>query len=894
MRSMTFRRQGRDLALTVGLLVLCDGLDVGHGRQLTMRAIAQDAKPKELENPDTDFFGSDLAPAGDIDADGVLDIAVSHFIDKPKDRSRFLAVYTLSGKDGHLISRVLGPDSRSSLFGGSLALLGDITGDSRPDLAIGDPGHGKVDKDQPAFIRFLGGLPAIGAVFVVHADTPNQAQELPLEYRASPDTGLFFGAALLAPGPLTKNGPPVLVVGSPGASSEKKKGLGMVAAYSLPPKPLWEVLGTEADSHLGSTLACCGDINGDGVADILVGLPALGPGEVRALSGDTGKEIRRWRGPRSNGAFGRAIAALGDVDGDSVPDFAVSSPDAGTFGKKECGAVYVMSSRKSKELSTILGDQAGAHLGAALAATLSPRGEPTVIYSVTGRQGSAPTFPQVIAIRAPTGEPLWTVTGSPSSGLGFSIKPIGDLNGDGFQEVGVGARGEHKVYVFSSKDGTLLLTLQPPAPDAKPALPLSSGKKTEAEGLIPLPPAWGTSVCGLGDANGDGRGDFAVGGPFRTVDGRLSAGQVNVYSGKDTAVIYHLKGLNVGGLFGLRLSSIADLDGDKCNDLLIAEPGFRKSAGRVTVVSGKTGALLRVLEGADEGDRFGGSIVAVADLNGDGSQEIAIGASCSSPAGRVNAGHVNVYSGKDGSLLLAIPGLVAKAKFGGAISPASDHDGDGVPDLLIGAPSSPGASGTESGSALLVSGKTGEVIHQWIGTGFQEWLGSDVLELGDVNGDKIADFIVTSPGASVKGARCAGRVQVLSGSDWSVLRSISGESQWQCFAEAVAPTGDVNKDGIPDFAVADYKASARSSEGCGAVIVYSGKDGKVLRTHFGWETGERLGKSIALVPDLDGDRREDLVIGAPEASVDGAYLIGLVRVFSGRTGGYLYTISEGP
>lgn len=167
-------------------------------------------------------------------------------------------------------------------------------------------------------------------------------------------------------------------------------------------------------------------------------------------------------------------------------------------------------------------------------------------------------------------------------------------------------------------------------------------------------------------------------------------------------------------------------------------------------------------------------------------------------------------------------------------------------------------------------------------TGF----GHSVRSAGDVNGDGHDDVIIGSPSEGGATGPPVGRARVFSGKDASVLHFFVGESQSFQFGFAVDGAGDVNADGVPDLLVGDYNDDNVTLAG-GLARIYSGKDGSILKSHYGAAL-DAVGYSLAAAGDVDLDGFADVLVGAPQIFV-GTNEQGYARVFAGNGGGTLHT-----
>jgi hypothetical protein len=275
----------------------------------------------------------------------------------------------------------------------------------------------------------------------------------------------------------------------------------------------------------------------------------------------------------------------------------------------------------------------------------------------------------------------------------------------------------------------------------------------------------------------------------------------------------------------------------------------------VRVYSGATGALLREHRGDSADDHLGWSVAAAGDVDGDGVGDLIAGAVDDDDAGS-SAGSARVWSGATGLPILTVHGTAATQLYGTCVAGAGDVNGDGHADFLVGGTYF--ASSFNSGMARLHSGADGSVIQAWTGSAAKDAFGSSAAGVGDVDGDGVPDVIV---GAKQLQAGATGYARVLSGATGATIHHVAGDAAHLRFGIAVAAAGDVDYDGRMDFLVATPQSSTNGANS-GIARLFSGATGAKLLDFTGAVAGFRLGSAVAGGADLDGDGGPDLLIGA--------------------------------
>jgi hypothetical protein len=335
------------------------------------------------------------------------------------------------------------------------------------------------------------------------------------------------------------------------------------------------------------------------------------------------------------------IAALGDFDGDGRDDFSLSH--ALTSASRD--NLVVVSGRDGTKLAGF-GDSATA-IG-----DLDGDGQWEVVHAAAV-YNAAP-----VSVRSTAGVELFEIpvpTGSRS--FGVTVRILGDWDGDGIRDLGIGAPFEHNpaseglVYVHSGADGAFLHVLEPEVPYS----------------------GFGSDLDPIADVNGDGTDDVVVG----------QQGYVHLYAGGSGDFLRTLGDPDPRGYFGWTLDVAGDADGDGIEDVA-ANAYMPTLAGTyVSLCSGRTGEVLHTFRGP-LGTSFGWDVAGVGDVDGDARADVAIGVPHSARAGETRPGEVLVFSGADGRLLLAAAGTEPGDGFGWTVGRVGDANGDGTPDFAAG------------------------------------------------------------------------------------------------------------------------------------------------------------------------------------------------------------------
>lgn len=327
--------------------------------------------------------------------------------------------------------------------------------------------------------------------------------------------------------------------------------------------------------------------------------------------------------------------------------------------------------------------------------------------------------------------------------------------------------------------------------------------------------------------------------------------------------------------FGWIARSLDDVDGDGVADFVTSAPTKDvggANAGRIYVYSSRSGKLLWSVDGKP-GNQLGSGVESAGDVDGDGVNDVVGGAP--------NGDKAYVYSSKDGHVLLSFTAEAKGDMFGTHVSTAGDIDHDGHADVIIGAPNN-NAGGKGAGRAYVYSGKDGHLLETLTGERAGDGFGSTVGGYSDGK----HEFLLV--GAPASGPHKTGRVYVydkLGAKPKFIIESDdTGIALGFMFTSVL---GDTNGDGVPDIYASDF-ANAAKGRSTGRVYVNSGATGKNLLTLTGETAGEGFGTTAAVAGDVNHDGAADLIVGSWQyagAAISG----GRAYLYSGKDGSLLKT-----
>ncbi len=393
----------------------------------------------------------------------------------------------------------------------------------------------------------------------------------------------------------------------------------------------------------------------------------------------------------------------------------------------------------------------------------------------------------------------------------------------------------------------------------------TGGSHQFGQNFLPSSPyeGLGQALAMVDDFDGDGLKDIACGSPNASPNGAES-GLVRIYSSANGQILLQIPGLQAQSRFGRAILSVDDLDQDGVADLLISAPENSPNgiayAGSVYAISAATGTVLYTLHGVGAWDFLGENLALSEDFDGDGIRDCWVSQSGFDGSSQLNLGSVQLISTATGNLLRRIEGTTSYIGFARAIASVGDTDGDGVQDLLVGAPLADFQGLSNAGAAFLYSGATGNLLLQLESNLGLEAFGSAVSSAGDVNQDGFDDLLI---GATQFGLH-SGLAHVFSGSTGQELRQYQPAAAG-IFGATVATLGDINQDGFAEHAISNWTEDLFGIQAAGSVSIYSGADGNLLQKIVGSEDLGAFG--FALLADRQtSPTTPTLWIGAPDVS----------------------------
>jgi len=815
-------------------------------------------------------YGYSVSTAGDVNGDGRSDIIIgAPFYDGGATNGGRAFVYhgTATGVNAAATTTILSAAAEVAL-GISVSTAGDVNGDGYSDVVV-----------------MRSGYLANGRAIFIHHGSATGISAAPSTTVAVVDYVVPSSNTVATAGDVNGDGYSDVIVGLPDYSSFRGRVLvyhGSAAGLST--TPALTLTGTQTNGYLGSAVASAGDVNNDGYSDVVIGQGHWSNGQPEegrffvhhgSAAGIVAAPAFTYESGQDYMMLGVAASFAGDVDGDGYSDVIVGAPWY-FDGSNTVGAAYVFYGSATGITATGMDvieglvNQSMFGYDVCSAGDVDGDGYADVIIGApayyTTQQGAAHVH--LGGAGGVAGAAAWSVNGAAaSSRYGASVSVAGDVNGDGFSDVLVGApemenAGQtdegHAYCYLGSAEGLQAATAQVEV------------AQTNAQ--------FGAAVASAGDVNADGFADVIIGAPLYD-NGQADEGRAFLFLGSEvgfsTTANWTTESNQANAQLGASVGSAGDANGDGYSDFLIGAPLYddgEADEGRTYLFNGTA----TVPGAASSWDFYGNQVGAhcgrlvgpAGDVNGDGYSDALLSMPLWNGA-FADEGRALVFHGSAAGLSAvpawSVTGGSASLQFGTGASFAGDTDGDGYADVIIGIPAySNGQSG--EGRLLLYRGSPAGLAaapgwtYESNSTGAA--LGASVSAAGDVNGDGEADFIAGAP-TYANGQANEGRIYVFYGSPagpGATPFTYESNSANARLGTVVTMAGDVNTDGYGDVA-------ASQVSGAGSFISWLGSPAGVIAapdfTATGTQASEGYATALATAGDVDGDGFGDLLVGAP-------------------------------
>ena len=732
----------------------------------------------DLDPPSNISFGLAAIEMGDLDGNGTPDLAVGapgH--DSASSVAGDLYILymnedgTVSGTKTINTETTNGPDlNLGDRFGSSVANIGDLDNNGYDDLAVGAPGYfidhtitGRV------FILFMGENESVERSITINKETTNDLIV----------NGDRFGSSIVNVGDLNGDEIPDLAVGAPGISRGNYMGHLFILFMDTTGEPkktelveLDSYVNLEIGDRFAESLAYMGDLDGDGNPEIAVGSTGTpfvrGTPDGNFINDDTGNTVHilslmstdslDTAGSVMNAKvinynddeldadihfterFGWALANMGDLDGDEIPDLAVGA--SGKFSSNvTAGTVYLLflnsdgtvkNTQNLADLSNSPNPNVGDHFGWSVANIGDIDGD-DVNDMFIGSFGSDTMYivfmskndDLVKSTRVLTSMIADDLSGLSSDHFGESVANIGDVDGDGVNDLAVGIPGR---YTGGASTGEVYILLLNSDDSVKQVL-LEINSETANGPTLALSDRFGESIANIGDIDGNGTVDLAVGAPSHFL-GSHAAGDLHIilldYNEDNSTMSItnafeihsrtpNAPSIQAGDRFGESVASMGTIDG--ATAVAVGAPGHSIERPQIQLATGDLYVLLleynnstlnisnifeinsEIANGPSlaDGDRFGSSVANLGDIDGNGTVDIAVGTPSHSVGGAATGDlHVMLLDYDDSTLGILNtfeinsetpngPNIADGDRFGSSVASIGDIDGNGTVDIAAGA-----------------------------------------------------------------------------------------------------------------------------------------------------------------------------------------------------------------
>jgi hypothetical protein len=829
-------------------------------------------------------MGWSVASAGDVNADGYSDVIVgapSYDNGETDEGVAFVFHGSINGINT-TAAAILETNQINAQMGFSVSTAGDVNGDGYSDVIVGAA-------------LFDNGETNEGAAFIYHGSAVGILTTPALTIESN-QAAAQLGFSVACAGDVNNDGYSDIIAGAwlydDGEANEGVAFVHIGSATGINATPANVLQANQTAANYGIAVACAGDVNGDGYSDVIVGAEDYDNGNTDegvafvyhgSSTGINNVAVTTLESNQDLSQFGFAVSSAGDVNGDGYSDVIVGAYlfDNGEINEGNAFVYHGSAAGVSNIVATTLqSNQSLSDYGISVkcAGDINGDGFSDILVGAdtyqNGQSQEGAVFFYYGSNTGTYGTPTILESNQISARMGRGIASAGDVNGDGFSDIIVGANlydngenNEGAAFVYHGNTAGINTTAT------------SSLENNLASSN------YGCSVASAGDVNGDGFSDVIIGAQFYS-NGQINEGAAFVYlgtaNGINPTIASTIEGNQIFSEIGSSVSTAGDINADGYSDIVIGaryyDNGEHLEGGALVYYGSPSGintSSFDLLEVNQPDAFFGYSVASAGDVNGDGYGDIIAGAYLYDNP-EVDEGAAFIFLGSPTGISLTPSTILqsdqATAFFGYSVSGAGDVNGDGFSDVVVGAYNYNNGQPNEGVAFIFLGSLSG--INSTYATILENnqpnaVYGYCVTSVGDVNGDGFSDIAIGSPKYS-NGESEEGGVFVYSGSITGVnttpMFSIESNQNFAELGNTVGNAGDVNGDGYSDVIVGVHNFDNVQTDEGAIQLFYGSNTGLSISNMSSFEsnqTSSNMGRSVNSAGDVNGDGYADILTGAP-------------------------------
>jgi hypothetical protein len=663
------------------------------------------------------WFGSAVATAGDINADGYSDVLIGSD-NYTNGQTNEGAVYIYHGSASGIAATptsIVESNVTSAYMGREVSTAGDVNGDGYSDIVVGAESFNNGQSAEGAFWIYQGSASGINTT--------------PMLFVESNQASWWMGKGVGCAGDINGDGYSDVLIGLYGYENGQTTEGGTYVYYgsstgitSATPGAILE--GNANSARMGESVSGAGDVNGDGYSDVVVGLLGYTNGQSQegaayiyhgSASGINTTLAAKVEPNIANANMGTDVGCAGDVNGDGYSDIVVGAYNY-TNGQTNEGAIFIYKGSSTgintTAFSMMQSNSTYANLGNSNSSAGDVNGDGySDVIAGAYFYSNGQTYEGGASVYHGSASGISTTVSAilesnqVNANLGYSVAGAGDVNGDGYSDIIVGAHG----YDNGQSDEGAAFVYHGSA----------NGLSTSASAMLESNQAgaqMGYSVSTAGDVNGDGYSDVVVG-AHGYDNGQTDEGAAFIYygsaSGLSTSAAVMLESDQVSAYLGYSVAGAGDVNGDGYSDMVVGAYGYSNGQTFEGVAfvhhgsaSGISTTVSAVLESNQASSTFGFSVSGAGDVNGDGYSDVVVGA-YQYDNGQISEGAAFVYHGSTGGLSTTASAMLesnqANTFLGFSVSGVGDVNGDGYSDVVVGSVNYTNGQ-TDEGAAFVYHG----------------------------------------------------------------------------------------------------------------------------------------------------------------------------------------------